>query len=397
MLRPKTEADCKCRTDNNCGERSCGYKWKFPDTDPCNDKADACFYPGTDPYSFIATVALPAWPKRFRTAEGRLMMENIMYRTAPAHVLLRILWLTPYDFCRFESKYKKWHAMLAQQKNCIANFDNCEMLEFVFDQQFNCLNECTDCLPCKDDTTTQAGCFDNDITDNGANNFVNEINELYCFQTINCADNRIKESRDTNVEKLTGLKNEPLLIKNITILKNESAVLKPATVKKIGKIEKEKPLGDNTLIPLSSFVNSRIAFYKNAVEVVKIAVQNNSIAVKAERFLKTQSPTEAQIETIVTEIIQNKKPTDNNGITINKSRKYILLENIVCYALDKAFFNGNGLAQIKILLPVFTKIENAGFEMNTIYERWNSKEVKKYLPEINIIEIKKTITGTARK
>ena len=66
-------------------------------------------------------------------------------------------------------------------------------------------------------------------------------------------------------------------------------------------------MADATLIPLPSFVNSRIARYKNAIEVVKNAVQNNIIDVKAERFLKTQSPTEAQIDAIVTEIIQNKK------------------------------------------------------------------------------------------
>lgn len=400
LLRPQNEADCKCRNDvNNCGERNCGYKWEFPDTDPCNIQKASCFYPGSDPFSFIATVALPAWPKRFRTTAGRMVMENIMYRTAPAHVLLRILWLTPYDFCRFETKYKKWHLMLAGKSTCIGNFDICEMLDYVFKQQFTCLDDCTDCQPCNYNEPTQTSCFTNDFVPKGVNNFVNQINDLHCFQTINCNDNRDTEIKDNKFEKGMGLKKDPVLVKeNITAFKKGSTILKPVAIKEIEKLAEEKPLADGAaFIPLPSFVNSRMAGYKNAVEVVKNAVQNNMIAVKAERFLKTTSPTEIQIDAIVTEIIQNKKPTDNNGLTINKSRKYILLENIVCYTLDKAFFTGTGLEQVKLMTALFSKIEIAGFDMNTIYEHWDSKEVKKYLPEINVTEIKKTITGVGRK
>lgn len=399
LLRPQNEGDCKCRNnDTNCGERNCGYKWEFPDTDPCNIQKASCFYPGSDPFSFIATVALPAWPKRFRTAAGRMVMENIMYRTAPAHVLLRILWLTPYDFCRFETNYKKWHLMLAGKSTCIGNFDTCEMLDFVFKQQFTCLDDCIDCQPCKDDEPPQTSCFTNDFVPKGVNNFVNEINDLHCFQTINCSDNRVIEDHENRFEKSIGVKNDPVLIQeNNTPVKKESTVLKPVEIKRIEKIAKENPLAEVAIIPLPSFVNSRMAGYKNAVEVVKNAVQNNMIAVKAERFLKTTSPTKIQIDAIVTEIIQNKKPTDNNGLTINKNRKYILLENIVCYSLDKAFFTGTGLEQVKLLTAIFSKIESAGFDMNTIYEHWNSKQVKKYLPEINVTEIKKTITEVGRK
>ena len=257
LLRPQTEADCKCRNnDNNCGERNCEYEWKFPDTDPCNIQKANCFYPGADPFSFIATVALPAWPKRFRTAEGRMIMENIMYRTAPAHVLLRILWLTPYDFCRFETKYKKWHLMLAGKSTCIGNFDNCEMLDYVFKQQFTCLDDCTDCQPCKDDKATETSCFTNDFVPKGVNNFINEINDLHCFQKINCNDNRDTEISDNKFEKSIGVKNDPLLIKeNITALKKESTVLKSVAIKTNEKPAKEKPLADVGIIPLPSFVN----------------------------------------------------------------------------------------------------------------------------------------------
>jgi hypothetical protein len=412
LLRPKTEVDCRCRNNNGCGERNCGYEWKFANTDPCNIQNNSCFYPGADPFSFIATVALPAWPKRFRTAEGRMIMENIMYRTAPAHVLLRILWLTPYDFCRFETKYKKWHAMLAQKNNCIGNFDTCEMLDFVFKQEFTCLDECKDCLPCQDDASTRIDCFENDMAKKGVNNFVNEINELHCFGILNCGDNREHGFQDVNIlEKNTDVKNTPVVQPtSVTVFKN-TEVAKSALAKKtekvvekeqevVTKIEKlvtKKSLEKSKAISLPAFVNGRFAAYKKAIENIKVAVQNNIIAVKADRFLKTQSPTEAQVYAIVSEIIQNKKPTDNNGLVINKSRKYSLLENIICYVLDKAFFEGAAIEQIKLLTPTFNKIENAGIDMSTIYENWNSKEVKKYLPKIDEKEIKKTVTGIGRK
>ena len=74
-----------------------------------------------------------------------------------------------------------------------------------------------------------------------------------------------------------------------------------------------------------------------------------------------------------------------------------MLENIICYTLDKAFFTGAGIEQVKLLTPIFIKIWKAGFDMNTIYENWKSKEVKKYLPEINVTEIKKIVTGVGRK
>src|SRR5690606_11064039 len=72
LLRPRCPEDCDCREERDCGElkRHCDYKWTASVDDPCNEEHDICFIPGSDPYSFVATVALPASPQRFRTANG---------------------------------------------------------------------------------------------------------------------------------------------------------------------------------------------------------------------------------------------------------------------------------------------------------------------------------------
>ncbi|WP_281990135.1 hypothetical protein [Aquimarina aggregata] len=96
-----------------CPDYDCDIEWQ-PDLDkddPCADNAQATlinYIPGSDPYSFWATLVLPAWSKRFRTLEQRETFENFLYKEVPALVGLNILWLGPRDLCNFEDAYRKW-------------------------------------------------------------------------------------------------------------------------------------------------------------------------------------------------------------------------------------------------------------------------------------------------
>jgi hypothetical protein len=85
----------------------CASVWAQSATDPTGTNFME-FQAGADPYSFILTVALPAWPARFRTPANRALLESIIQRETPAHILPRILWLTPRDMCRFEHFYRGW-------------------------------------------------------------------------------------------------------------------------------------------------------------------------------------------------------------------------------------------------------------------------------------------------
>jgi len=106
------------------------------------------FNPGTDPYSFIMTVVLPAWTARFRTNENRLLLESILQEECPAHVLLRIFWLVPRDMCRFEYYYRGWLNNLARetkgQKSCPVFIPE-KFLDFLFTEVHPVLPDCTEC------------------------------------------------------------------------------------------------------------------------------------------------------------------------------------------------------------------------------------------------------------
>ncbi|QHS63693.1 hypothetical protein [Chitinophaga agri] len=71
-----------------------------------------------DPYSFWATVVLPAWPQRFRLARFRQFFEDTLRREAPAHIRLNILWISPQQMLQFEAAWKNWLAALSREDSC---------------------------------------------------------------------------------------------------------------------------------------------------------------------------------------------------------------------------------------------------------------------------------------
>jgi hypothetical protein len=97
-------------------------------TDPLSDPYSAAQYvEGADPYSFIATIVLPAWSRRLRDLDFRNFFESTLRREAPAHVSLRLYWLRPEAMYHFERQYRSWlkiagmpdHADYTCRKNCL--------------------------------------------------------------------------------------------------------------------------------------------------------------------------------------------------------------------------------------------------------------------------------------
>lgn len=109
LLRP-TE-DCECLLPV-CPDPACNLVWQEdldPD-DPCSEEENPplSYVPGTDPYSFWATVVLPGWTERFRSGERRQFFRQMLYREVPAMVGLNIVWLGPRQMCEFEMALKPW-------------------------------------------------------------------------------------------------------------------------------------------------------------------------------------------------------------------------------------------------------------------------------------------------
>jgi len=78
----------------------------------CEPEGDpGCF--GDDPYSFRATLVLPAWPVRFRSLFYRAHLETIAREFTPAHVFLKICWLDEAQMNAFAPVLFAWRTAQA--------------------------------------------------------------------------------------------------------------------------------------------------------------------------------------------------------------------------------------------------------------------------------------------
>lgn len=66
-----------------------------------------------DPYSFWISVILPAWPRRFQDRSFRQFVEYTLRTEAPAHVALKIAWVSLRSMRRFEQAYRTWMNQLS--------------------------------------------------------------------------------------------------------------------------------------------------------------------------------------------------------------------------------------------------------------------------------------------
>lgn len=61
-----------------------------------------------DPYSYRATVVIPAWPKRFQNMDFRQLVESTFRQEAPAHLHVKVCWVNPPEMQAFEEAYHAW-------------------------------------------------------------------------------------------------------------------------------------------------------------------------------------------------------------------------------------------------------------------------------------------------
>jgi hypothetical protein len=66
-----------------------------------------------DPYSFRLSVLLPSWPDRFRDPRFRRFVEDTLRAEAPAHVFLKVCWISHDQMKRLEGRLDDWSAALA--------------------------------------------------------------------------------------------------------------------------------------------------------------------------------------------------------------------------------------------------------------------------------------------
>ena len=416
LLRPFTQADCECR--NKILHCSTWDDCKFPDfiekgVGGCSEEDKAiCFQPGHDPYSFIATIVLPAWSDRFRTEQGRILLENILYTEAPAHVLLRILWLKPRDFCRFETAFDDWKHSLTGIKTCDDHFDICEFLLLLFNMPYDCLAPCVDCQPCNEPGNEKPpSCLDEQRSRKKKNRqfdslmevpfaFLNQVNKAFCFSDY-CHhaqfnnDLLLLERDKVKAKKVEAV--SPAAMAN----KEEPAPQKPVVREKMETARvpaKKAPPEKAPVINVqqkAKAVNARFKKYKTAVTTIIEYTAGNPLAIKTDRFISSQEADVEKLDALCSGILEN--PKANKGIKqLNKTEQLHLLRAAVCFYLDKVSFNGKDESAYKQLGKVITHLKKEGIEMHLVFKYWDAEEVVAVEPDADIDFIRKVITGSKK-
>lgn len=361
LLRPHcTDGDCKCIIQP-CGyQADCEFEWDMPKDDPCTRDEKICFIPGADPYSFTATVILPVWPERFRNKGNRQIMENMLYREAPAHVMLRVLWLTPEDLCRFEYLYRNWRKWLANKMVCNEPDPACRLIEFLFERRsrenreprkFYCF-EGEDCIPCADQTTADDICAGTKETEKDPNEYVNTINALYCWPYI-CPPGRLVQQMET------------LTKENVPADAESPVMVDPA--------EKERE------------IIKRFNQYENKIRAI-VKKTGNLHAEQAASFLSKYTTDFAPYHDVVYSILVNKK-TEGAKRILTASEKHILIENITWHYLDMLLLKNAFDKHSTELKNLMKMLGEKGLKPD--FENWDGRGLQQYEQQINSGQIKK--------
>jgi hypothetical protein len=174
LLRPQVhnqDAACECLLPV-CPDVDCRLIWQddLDEDDPCAATKNPpleCI-PGSDPYSFWATLVMPGWYQRFRSKEKRQYFKEMLYSEVPAMVGLNLLWLSPKQMCEFDEAFRTWlewrrgpgflcedeDNALCDLVNCITRLrddapcptaeaasSECDCLSKVDDQPYDCIEQ----------------------------------------------------------------------------------------------------------------------------------------------------------------------------------------------------------------------------------------------------------------
>jgi hypothetical protein len=315
------------------------------------------FYPGDDPYSFIVTVALPSWPNRFSKLENRLQLETILQREAPAHILLRILWLCPHEMCRFEGFYKKWEYWLGERTAC-PDYDRTAFLDFLFKTAFSCCLTTYQCCP--EPPVNQPGpCWTATKTvpiTQGSQEWLSEINHLYCWTDMKCGEplRVLLPPKPPPVQPVIEVVAAPPSAR-LPRAQPPPAKIAPTKASPADEIEKARR------------INTRLAGYNRRVNEVIPQLKDAELGKKAIAFLRDDQPSARRFDTLAHELAAAYKKSRKS----NRENLKILAENIAGYWLDTTGLKKESKASNEEAKAAFEKTGLAQEDAEASCHRWD--------------------------
>lgn len=360
LLRPRCQEDCDCQEEGCEPLYGCvDLTWRKSNQRDLRSDQDAEieFIPGRDPYSFIATAVLPAWPQRFRKPANRLLIENLLYREVPAHVLLRIRWLKPSDFFEFESKYKNWSRWGIRKAEGCNTVSTCDMRKLLFYAQFGEMEPCTACLPPDNENNQQKDpCAPTIDPPCEGVTVQTKIRDLFCWF-----------KSETVIPKIT-----------------EVSHIKKRT--QVEEVPAQQPAQrGNTK---EQVFNRRRTKYVNQVKEQQADPLTGKAALATSNFLQQQSPDTETTTRLIDKILKTITPAKTNLAQAEE-----LIQAGISHFLDTVCFTNGDYEQIAALGKEFKQLKKSGISMTVLFENWNHNEIRKYSPGMPFDKIKQLITG----
>lgn len=408
LLRPRCREDCSCRAyKERCENKTgCEFKWQVESEDPCEEDRLECFIPGQDPYSFIATAVLPAWPERFRSKEKRELVERLLRQEAPAHVLMHVLWLAPQDFCEFETTFKKWNKYLAKKPLCDQKERiNCELLNMITNRKFSCMDDTPPCKPCEEEGIIPDLCAEeiHEVLQGGQyvrssrvrpRDFANQINELFCWQIQDCLPPQMS---DTNFwAQEYGIEDASSFLMGIIpdmkgSIKKSDDSLRTIDSPVKSPSRKTTTTGNsvkNDRAALIRFYNSRRAKRTKEIELLLTTVEQNVAAIKTQRFVQKQLPKQEDLSQLIEQILLNKK-SGTKSKALSKAHIHKLIEKSISFYLDKMCFEGRPLKRTTGWNGILRKFKEKGISTQRIYREWDERAIEKAHGTVNLERFRK--------
>ena len=379
LLRPRCEGDEICKSLKPFIDNISCNDWLWNETDFIGGEElenQMSFVPGADPLSFIATIILPAWPKRFRNAANRELLETMLNREAPAHVLLRILWLAPGDTCTFETLYKEWALWLSKNDDgCNREAAAFNLATFIFDTALHCMPACADCLPCAAVAEfVMPDCLketSGNSTKSAANfKRLTDINELFGWGKFNCADTGTLAANVTFTND-TPIANEPILLVNSTVM---------PTVPVFTQMSQDE----------AAELNRRMARYKNFIESLPLDAGDILLSGGTLNIFGGKI-TAKSIDKINEKIIGLVQNEGEENVQLSSIQKDGLIKNIFFAYLDKVVFKENNPSKIDLLSASLTVLQQAGFNMQQLLEEWHAEEITAYQQNIDMESVRQLL------
>lgn len=344
-------------------EEDCWFSWPAPAE---YDKSKILFTPGHDPYSFLATVVLPAWPERFRKPENRLLLERMLYREAPAHVMLRIIWLRPRNMCMFEKLFRNWNRYMADKKLCSDGpLARKHLVTFLFKAPLSCLANQDPCPAC---VTPEANdpCGQKSRITKVPYDLLDAVNELFCWKNYTCG------------------------AETVQILKKHAP---PPKAQQQQQPPQQMAQMMQSYAPDKALEHRRVERYRRSLKNLLKQTGNLPLAETSLKFVKDPNPSRKLFVDLCSAVLA----VLTHDQSIDAAQATVLMSNIVSAYLDRQLFKDSSIAVLSAAKEELSDLRKRGVNMAKVYDSWKPNEIEKLVPPADREKVYHLLTGTKLK